>query len=69
MAKLDRIFASTSWISTFPLAKVSCLPKEISDHTSMLMDSGESCQMGKKMFRVEKWWLEKAEFREVASKA
>jgi hypothetical protein len=55
MAKLDRIFASTSWISTFPLAKVSCLPKEISDHTPMLMDSGESCQMGKKMFRVEKW--------------
>jgi hypothetical protein len=33
MAKLDRFFAFTSWICKFPLSKVSCLLKDISDHT------------------------------------
>jgi hypothetical protein len=59
MAKLDRVFVSTSLGLKIALAKVTCLTKDISDHTPILVDSGESCHMRIKRFRVEKWWLKK----------
>jgi hypothetical protein len=59
MAKLDRVFVSTSLGVKIALAKVTCLTKDISDHTPILVDSGESCHMRIKRFRVEKWWLKK----------
>jgi hypothetical protein len=69
MARLDRIFVSTCLGGKFPLAKVTCLAKEISDHTPPLVDSGDGCQRGQKCFKVEKWWLEKPEFKEIVVKA
>jgi hypothetical protein len=59
MAKLDRVFVSTSLGVKIALAKVTCLTKDISDHTPILVDSGESCHMRIKRFRVENWWLKK----------
>jgi hypothetical protein len=69
MAKLDRVFVSTSLGVKIALAKVTCLTKDISDHTPILVDSGESCHMRMKRFIVEKWWLKKAEFRGIVGKA
>jgi hypothetical protein len=68
MAKLDRVFVSTGWGSRFPLAKVTCLPKDISDHTPLLVDSGENCHRGGNRFRFEKWWIERGEFRDLVRK-
>jgi hypothetical protein len=69
LAKLDRIFVSTSWEAAFPLAKVLALPKLISDHNPLMLDSGDNCSFGKKKFKFEKWWLEIEDFSEVVLKA
>jgi hypothetical protein len=68
MAKLDRVFVSTGWGSKFPLAKVTCLTKYISDHTPLLVDSGENGHRGGKRFRLKKWWLERADFNDLVKK-
>jgi hypothetical protein len=69
MTKLDRVFVSTSWEGKFPLARITCLAKGISDHTPLLVDSEDSCQRGQKRYRVEKWWFERIEFKEMVKKA
>jgi endonuclease/exonuclease/phosphatase family metal-dependent hydrolase len=47
-AKIDRIFITNDWEVAYPLIKVSCLPKSISDHTPLLLESGDNCTFGKK---------------------
>ncbi len=42
----------------FPLVRVTTLPKDISDHNPILVESGTNFSFGKKKFRFEKWWLE-----------
>jgi hypothetical protein len=69
MAKLDRVFVSTEWERAFPLVKVLSLPNNISDHTPLLVDSGENCAFGRKKFRFEKWWLEREDFTSIVEKA
>jgi hypothetical protein len=49
--------------------RVSALPKGISDHRPLLVDIGCNLPFRKKKFRFEKWWLERADFREVVTKA
>jgi hypothetical protein len=68
-AKFDRIFVSTDWEGAFPLARVSTLPKNTSDHNPLLVDFGVSCFSCKKKFRFEQWWMERRDFKEVVSKA
>jgi hypothetical protein len=63
------VFITTEWEAAFPLVRVLGLPKNISDHAPMFVDSGENCRLGKKKFRFEKWWLERADFKEVVRKA
>jgi hypothetical protein len=48
---------------------VEALPKEISDHTPLLINLGSNFTFGKKIFRFEKWWLERADFKDVVYKA
>jgi hypothetical protein len=69
LAKLDRIFISTEWDQAFPLVKVVDLAKSISDHTPLLVDSGENYSFDKKKFRFEKWWLQMADFGDLVGKA
>jgi hypothetical protein len=69
LAKMDRVFVSTDWAGAFPLARINALPKEISDHTPLLIDSGSNSSFGKKKFRFERWWLERTDFKEVVAKA
>jgi exonuclease III len=39
--KLDRVLASTEWEQRFPLVTVDALNREISDHTPLLLSTGE----------------------------
>lgn len=59
MARIDRIFATTSWEGNFPMCRVKALDRLPSDHTPLLLDSGDNIAVSKKTFRFEKWWLER----------
>jgi endonuclease/exonuclease/phosphatase family metal-dependent hydrolase len=39
--KLDRILVTTEWEEKFPLSTVQALTREVSDHTPLLLNSGE----------------------------
>ncbi|KAJ1276319.1 hypothetical protein BS78_05G205600, partial [Paspalum vaginatum] len=69
LAKLDRIFVSTDWATTFPFASVKALDRLPSDHNPLVLDTGNNVSFGKKKFRFEKWWLEIPTFREVVTRA
>jgi hypothetical protein len=70
MAKLDRVLVSVvDWENKNPLAKVTVLPKGVSDHSTMLIDFGGGNQQKDHLFRFEKWWLEVEGFTEMVSKA
>jgi hypothetical protein len=45
LKKLDRILMTTEWEEKFPLTTVEVLTREISDHTPLLLNSGEPTSM------------------------
>jgi exonuclease III len=51
---LDRILVSTDWELKYPQVTVQALTRDVSDHTPLLLDTGESCPTAKKqMFKFE----------------
>jgi hypothetical protein len=61
--RLDRILVTTEWEQKFPLATVQTLSREISDHTPLLLDGGESSHRGNhRNFKFELGWLTKDGF-------
>jgi hypothetical protein len=58
MATLDRFLASTGWDSKYPLTTVRDLPKPVSDHTPLLIDTCSRVLPPPRLFRFEKWWLD-----------
>ena len=66
--KLDRVLVSTEWEQKFPLATVDALSREISDHTPLLLDTGEKDKgMKQHPFKFELGWLLKDGFFELVS--
>jgi endonuclease/exonuclease/phosphatase family metal-dependent hydrolase len=57
MAAIDRILACTNWECHFPLTTVKALPRVGSDHTPLLLYTGENSPPLERMFRFEKWWI------------
>jgi hypothetical protein len=56
--KLDRILVTTEWEEKFPLATVRTLTGEISDHSPLLLNTGESINAHTHhMFKFELGWL------------
>jgi exonuclease III len=56
--KLDRILVTTEWEEKFHLATVRALTREISDHTPLLLNTGESTNTHTQhMFKFEIGWL------------
>jgi hypothetical protein len=41
-ATLDRVLASITWEQKFPLSSIQALPRLVSDHTPLLLDSGHN---------------------------
>lgn len=62
-----RFFVTTDWDTCFPLATAKALFKDNSDHYPLLIDIGNNVTFGKKIFRFEKWWMERAEFKDIVS--
>jgi hypothetical protein len=55
--KLYRILITIEWEENFPLAMVRALPREISDHTPLLLNSGENISRGTQtLFKFETGW-------------
>jgi hypothetical protein len=56
--KLDRVLLTTEWEEKFPLSTVQALAREVSDHTPLLLNSGEISRIATQpMFKFELGWL------------
>jgi hypothetical protein len=56
--KLDRVLVTMEWEEKFPLTTVQALPRVISDHTPLLLNSGETSTSGNEpLFKFECGWL------------
>ncbi|KAE8798649.1 Ent-copalyl diphosphate synthase 1, chloroplastic [Hordeum vulgare] len=62
-ATIDRVFVSPSWDALFPLSVLRALRRIGSDHTPLLLDTVARRITSPKLFRFEKWWLEKTDFK------
>jgi hypothetical protein len=62
LEKLDRILVSTEWELKYPMVTVTALPKTISDHTPVLLNTGMSSQHTSHLFKFELGWLLKDGF-------
>lgn len=66
--KLDRILVSSEWEQKFPLASVQALSRENSDHTPLLLQTGNASFRGKSQrFRFELGWLHRDGFQEMVA--
>jgi hypothetical protein len=67
--KLDRILASVEWENKFPLVMVRALTRTGSDHTPLLIDSGEQAHTGNKAhFSFELSWFHQDGFYDLVKK-
>ena len=61
--KLDQVLTSIEWEQKFPLVTVQALQRAISDHTPLLVDSGEATHVGNRnVFSFELGWFEREGF-------
>jgi len=66
--RLDRLLVSTEWEQHYPLATIVALSREISDHTPLLLNTGEEEKGGRQpMFKFELSWLLKENFFDMVS--
>ena len=67
--KLDRVLASVDWEQKFPLVSVRALSRTGSDHTPLLINSGEQAHLGNKHhFSFELSWLNEEGFFDMIEK-
>ena len=67
--KLDRVLARVEWEQKFPLVTVQALSRAISDHTPLLVDSGEATHVGNKnTFSFKLAWFERAGFLDLIAR-
>jgi hypothetical protein len=65
---LDRILVTTEWEAKFPLATVRALNREISDHTLLLMSTGNGTHSNKQpLFKFELGWFLRDGFSEMVA--
>ena len=55
--KLDRVLACTDFEATFPHTTVHALTREISDHTPLLLNTGDPSTNHQPQFKFELGWL------------
>ena len=68
MSNIDRVFCNVEFDQIFPLASISSLPRLGSDHTPILWESGVNTPQKPYIYRFEKWWLMRADFKSLAEK-
>jgi hypothetical protein len=62
---LDIILVSIEWEVKYPLARVTILPKGVSDHNPLKITFGDRTLVKEPVFRFEKWWFEREDFDEL----
>jgi exonuclease III len=66
--KLDRVLASVDWEQKFPLVTVRTLSRSGSDHTPLLIDSGNHAHLGNKSrFSFELSWFDQEGFYDMVA--
>jgi hypothetical protein len=66
--RLDRVLVSTEWEQNYPLATVEALNREISDHTPLLLSTGEKAIPKRQApFKFDLGWLLREGFFEMVS--
>lgn len=66
--RLDRAFASSSWLHKFPLCKLSVIHTTVSDHDPILLELCNVAMSRKKFrFRFENVWLKEPNFHNEVS--
>jgi hypothetical protein len=66
--KLDRILASVEWEQKFTLVSVRALTRSGSDHTPLILDSGDQAFIGNKStYSFELAWLKMEGFYKMVS--
>ena len=64
--KLDRFLASVEWEQNFPLVSVHALTRSGSDHTPLVIDSGDHAHLGNNAkFSFDLSWLRREGFFEM----
>jgi hypothetical protein len=67
--KLDRVLTSVEWEQKFPLVSVRALTRAGSDHTPLLIDSGNHAHIGNKArFSFELSWFEQEGFYDLIAR-
>ena len=67
--KLDMVLASVEWEQKYPLVSVHAMQRAISDHTPLLLDSGEATHVANKnIFSFEQSWFEREGFMEMIAR-
>jgi hypothetical protein len=66
--KLDQILVSTDWELKYPKVNVHALPRALSDHTPLLLDTGMPSQHNSQMFKFELTWLFKDDFYDTVTR-
>jgi hypothetical protein len=62
--KLDRFLATTEWMDVYPLVQVTALTRYQSDHTPLLLDTGDRIQRNSQ-FKMELCWLAREDIHSV----
>ena len=67
--KLDRFLASVEWEQKYPLVSVHAMTRTGSDHTPLLIDSGDEAHSGNKsFFFFEQSWMRQDGFKEMVER-
>ena len=67
--KLDRVLASVEWEQKYPLVSVHAMQMAISDHTPLLVDSGDPTHVGNKdTFSFELSWFDREGFLDLIAR-
>ena len=65
--RLDRTLIGLDWEYKYPLAMVNAMERDISDHTLLLLDTGDH-RKNQPIFRFENAWMLMEGFREFVEK-
>jgi hypothetical protein len=65
ISHIDRVFCTTEFDAKFPLPKARALSKSTSYHVPILWEAGLDNKKYGSRFKLEKWWLQHKDFKEI----
>jgi hypothetical protein len=66
MSNIDRVFCNVEVDQIFSLASIRALPRLGNDHIPILWESRCGAAPRSAIYRFEKWWLMRDEFKQLA---